>query len=71
MRDNVSIEDRTRAIQRGVRDALRESALLGHSVCVWRDGRIVWLSPEEVLNKFGRTEPADGTPNGTAQESHD
>ena len=71
MRKNVSIEDRTRAIQRGVREALRESALLGHSVCVSRDGKIVWLSPEEVLAKFGRSESANRSANGPAQESHD
>jgi hypothetical protein len=71
MRKNVSIQDRTKAIQRGVRDALRESALLGHSVCVSRGGKIVWLSPEEVLKKFGRAEPANGSVNGSAQDSHD
>lgn len=54
MRKNVTNEERTRAIQRGVHDAIRESALLGHPVCVWRDGRVVWLTPEEVLAKVGR-----------------
>ena len=71
MRKNVSVEDRTRAIQRGVREALRESALLGHPVCVSLDGKIVWLSPEEVLERFGRTEPPDGSANGAAQDHHD
>jgi hypothetical protein len=71
MRKNVSIEDRTRAIQRGVREALRESALLGHPVCVSRDGKIIWLTPEEVLEKFGRAESANGSVNGAAQDSHD
>jgi hypothetical protein len=71
MRKNVSLEDRTKAIQRGVRDALRESALLGHPVCVSRDGKIVWLSPEEVLEKFGRAEPSNGSVNGSAQDTHD
>lgn len=75
MRKNVTVEDRTRAIKKGVREALRESALLGHSVCVWRDGQVVWLSPEEVLDKIRRTAPeadAGSAPtNGTAQEPHD
>jgi hypothetical protein len=52
MRKDVSVEDRTRAIQKGVREALRESALLGHSVCVWRDGKVVWLTPAEILAKL-------------------
>ena len=70
MRKNVSLEDRTQAIKKGVRDALRESALLGHSVCVWRDGKVVWLSPEEVLAKIRRTEPSTNG-NGIAQDHHD
>jgi len=71
MRKNVSIEDRARAIQRGVRDALRESALRGYLMCVSRDGKIVWLSPDEVLAKFGRSEFANGSANGSAQDTHD
>lgn len=71
MRKNVSLEDKTRAIQEGVRNALREHALLGRSVSIWRDGQIVRLSPPEIFEELRRTEPADGTPNGTAQEHHD
>jgi len=71
MRRNVSLEARTRAIQRGVREALRESALLGHPVCVSKDGQIVWLSPEQVLEKFGRAEPPDESANGAAEDPHD
>jgi len=52
MRRDVSIEDRTRAIQKGVREALREHALLGYPVCVWRDGKVVWLSPDDILAKL-------------------
>jgi hypothetical protein len=58
MRKDVSIGDRTEAIRKGVREALRESALLGHDVCVWRDGKVVWLTPVEVLAKLnGATAP--------------
>jgi hypothetical protein len=67
MRKNVSVEDRTRAIQEGVRHALLEHALLGRSVPISRDGKIVWLSPSEILEELRRSESA----NGTAQESHD
>ena len=71
MRKNVTIEDRTRAIQRGVRDALREHALLGRSVSVWRDGQIVWLTPPEILEEIRHQEEAlsnvekNGSPSGT------
>jgi len=69
MRKNVTIEDRTRAIQKGVRDALRESALLGHSVCIWRDEKVVWLSPEEIFEELKRTAPP--SLNGTTSEHHE
>jgi len=69
MRKNVSIEERTKAIQEGVRDALREHALLGRSASIWRDGQIVWLMPAEILEELRRTDPTNG--NGAAQETHD
>ena len=71
MRKNVSIEERTKAIQEGVRDALREHALLGRSVSIWRDGKIVWLTPAEILEELRRAESTDGSVNGPALESHD
>jgi hypothetical protein len=69
MRKNVSIEERTKATQEGVRDALREHALLGRSVSIWRDGKIVWLSPAEIPEELRRTVPESG--NGAAQDTHD
>ncbi|HUG91570.1 MAG TPA: hypothetical protein VML55_12080 [Planctomycetaceae bacterium] len=33
---------------RAVRQALREHKLLGHSIVVWKDGKVVHLSPEEI-----------------------
>ena len=69
MRINVSVEERTRAIPEGVRDALREHALLGHSVCIWRGEQVVWLSPAEILEELRRTDPANG--NDSAQDTHD
>ena len=73
MRKNVSVEDRTRAIQRGVREALREHALLGRSVCVWRDDKVVWLSPPEILEELRRNaaESDNVIKNGSPQETHD
>jgi hypothetical protein len=55
MRKDVSIEDRTRAIQRAVREAILEHALLGRSVPIWRDGKVVWLSPEEIFEELRTT----------------
>jgi hypothetical protein len=69
MRKNVTLEEKTRAIQAGVREALREHALLGRSVSIWRDGKVVMLSPAEILEELGRTAPE--STNGPAQEHHD
>ena len=38
----------TEAIQRAVRDAVEEHRLLGNPIAVWRDGKVVWLQPEEI-----------------------
>lgn len=37
-----------RAVQRGIRDALRRHKLLGEYVVVWRNGQVVRLPPEEI-----------------------
>jgi len=71
MRKDVSIEERTKAIQEGVRDALREHALLGRSVSIWRDGKIVWLTPAEIHEELRRAECPDATANGAPQDHHD
>lgn len=36
------------ALNEGVRDAVRQHQRLGLPLAVWRDGKTVWLSPEEV-----------------------
>ena len=39
----------TAAIGRAVREAVLGHARAGHPIAVWRDGRVVWLEPAEVL----------------------
>jgi hypothetical protein len=36
------------AMKKGVRDALRRHKLLGESIAVWRDGKVVIVPPEEI-----------------------
>jgi hypothetical protein len=36
------------AIGRGVGKAMREHKLMGRSIVVWRDGKVVTLPPEEI-----------------------
>ncbi len=38
----------TRAIQRGVREALLRHKQAGNPVCEWRDGQVVWIAPEDI-----------------------
>jgi len=38
----------TQAVAKGVRDALLKHKQAGNPIVVWRDGKIVWLKPEEI-----------------------
>lgn len=37
-----------KAMREAVREALLRHKQLGNPVAVWEDGRVVWLSPEEI-----------------------
>ena len=37
-----------RAMREAVREALLRHKLLGHPVVVWRDGRVVWVQPDDI-----------------------
>jgi hypothetical protein len=37
-----------RALAEGVRDALRQHKAAGNPIAAWRDGRVVWIPPEEI-----------------------
>ncbi len=43
--DSAVIEQ---AIRESVRDAVRLHKRAGQPMVVWRDGRVVWLSPDEL-----------------------
>jgi hypothetical protein len=64
MLDSQAAADRLRAVRLGVRDALREHALLGRTVVIWRDGKIVELTPAEILDELQRQVDADGATEG-------
>jgi len=49
------IRERTRvdeALARGVRDALMRHVQAGVPAVEWRDGKSVWLSPEEIKRRI-------------------
>ena len=37
------------ALREAVRDVLRRHKLLGNPAAEWRDGRVVWIPPEDIL----------------------
>ena len=39
----------TKILQAGIQDALLKHKLLGNPICVWRDNKIVWIPPEEIV----------------------
>jgi hypothetical protein len=41
-----------KALTEAVREALLRHKRLGNPVAVWRDGRVVWLPPEEILTEI-------------------
>ncbi len=37
------------ALKQGVREALIRHKQAGNPIVAWRDGKIVWIKPEEIL----------------------
>lgn len=53
------------AIQRGAREAVIIHAKLGRAVPTLRDGKVVWISPPEILAEFSpETNGHPAPPNG-------
>ena len=39
----------TAALAKGIRAALRQHKQAGNPIVVWRDGKIVWVPPEDIV----------------------
>lgn len=50
------------AIHRAVHDAVLTHARLGHAVPTWREGRVVWLQPDEVFALLSVNPPSANGP---------
>ena len=37
-----------KAVREGVREALRQHKRAGNPVAEWRDGKVVWVKPEDI-----------------------
>lgn len=46
LRDDKLIET---ALRRAVRDALLMHKRAGNPIAVWRDGRVAWIAPEDIV----------------------
>jgi hypothetical protein len=53
LRDRAAV---AKAIQRGVREAVLAHARAGRPVAGWRDGKVVWVPPEEILRSLATLE---------------
>jgi len=42
-----------RALRQAVREALEGHRRAGNPIAVWRDGRVVWIPPEEIPMHMG------------------
>jgi hypothetical protein len=54
------VDGMTEAMRRGVREALLRHKKLGESIAIWRDGRVVIVSPEEIVADDERTGHTSG-----------
>ena len=45
------------AIQRAVHEAVLTHARAGNPVAGWRDGKVVWVQPEEILSREQTGQP--------------
>ena len=36
-------------IQSGINDALRKHKLAGNPVCGWKNGKVFWVQPEDIV----------------------
>jgi hypothetical protein len=48
-----TVEEITRALALGVREALRKHALHGVPAAIWRDGKVVLVPAQELLDSPG------------------
>ena len=57
------------ALREAVREALEEKARLGLPAYIWRDGKVVEVSPEEIKEFLAKPEPPLVTLQGNGQRS--
>ena len=38
----------TKAIQTGINTALLRHKQSGNPICVWRDGKVIWIAPDKI-----------------------
>jgi hypothetical protein len=48
------------ALKRAVREALIRHQRLGNPVSEWRDGRVVWVKPEDIFRDEEAQNPGGG-----------
>ena len=52
----------SQAMDKAIRDTVREHKLLGYPIVIWRDGQVVWVPPEEIELDEEQNGPAPKPP---------
>lgn len=52
----VTNEEIQAALDRATKEAVLEHARMGRPVCESRDGKVVWIPPEEIFARYGLDE---------------
>lgn len=50
------------ALEQAVQDALWRHKQAGNPICVWRDGQVVWIPPDEIPVERPPSSPAAADP---------
>lgn len=58
------------ALREAVREALEENIRLGLPAYIWRDGKVVALSPDEIREELAKPEPPLSTLQNGKSESN-
>ena len=51
------LDEIQQAMKQAVREALMRHKQAGNPVATWRDGRVVWIPPEEILAEESTPSP--------------
>ncbi len=55
-RQSIDWDAITTTMQRAAREAVLSHARAGNPVAAWKDGKVIWVQPDEILRRFADPE---------------